>query len=126
MAILIGSPAYEVASIGNFGLIDLETPADAYTITSLYSGREMKLVFSDEFNTAGRTFYPGDDPYWEAVDLHYWSVSLIFFLDLHETNHDTDKQHGMVWQLIYFSTALTLAKKTKGMTRLPSLPPTEQ
>jgi hypothetical protein len=32
------------------------------------------LVFSDEFNTDGRTFYPGDDPYWEAVDLHYWAV----------------------------------------------------
>ena len=29
-------------------------------------------MFSDEFNTEGRTFYPGDDPYWEAVDLHYW------------------------------------------------------
>lgn len=34
----------------------------------------MQLVFSDEFNTDGRTFYPGDDPYWEAVDLHYWAV----------------------------------------------------
>ena len=32
----------------------------------------MQLVFSDEFNTDGRTFYPGDDPYWEAEDLHYW------------------------------------------------------
>lgn len=32
----------------------------------------MELVFSDEFNTDGRTFYPGDDPFWEAVDLHYW------------------------------------------------------
>lgn len=32
----------------------------------------MELVFSDEFNQDGRTFYPGDDPYWEAVDLYYW------------------------------------------------------
>ncbi|KAJ7905031.1 glycoside hydrolase family 16 protein [Mycena leptocephala] len=71
----------QVASIGNFGLIDLETPADAYTITSLYSGREMKLVFSDEFNTAGRTFYPGDDPYWEAVDLHYWATNNMEWYD---------------------------------------------
>jgi hypothetical protein len=36
----------------------------------------MHLVFSDEFNTDGRTFYPGDDPYWEAVDLHYWVLYL--------------------------------------------------
>jgi len=26
----------------------------------------MELVFSDEFNTDGRSFFPGDDPYWEA------------------------------------------------------------
>ena len=36
---------------------------------------QLQLVFSDEFNTDGRTFYPGDDPFWEAVDLHYWAVS---------------------------------------------------
>ena len=34
----------------------------------------MELVFSDEFNVEGRTFYPGDDPYWEAVDLWYGST----------------------------------------------------
>ena len=32
------------------------------------------LVFSDEFNVDGRSFYPGDDPFWEAVDLHYWGT----------------------------------------------------
>ncbi|TFK38137.1 beta-glucan synthesis-associated protein KRE6 [Crucibulum laeve] len=57
---------------GNFGLIDADTPKEAYTKKSLETGEEMILVFSDEFNTEGRTFYPGDDPYWEAVDLHYW------------------------------------------------------
>lgn len=29
------------------------------------------MQYSDEFNTDGRTFYPGDDPYWTAVDLWY-------------------------------------------------------
>jgi hypothetical protein len=57
---------------GNFGLIDKDTPEDAYTHTSLDDGSEWDLVFSDEFNTDGRSFYPGDDPYWEAADLHYW------------------------------------------------------
>ncbi|KAJ7770455.1 glycoside hydrolase family 16 protein [Mycena metata] len=65
----------QVAAIGNFGLIDLDTPADAYNIKSMYSGKDMKLVFSDEFNMDGRSFYPGDDPYWEAVDLHYWATN---------------------------------------------------
>ncbi len=36
--------------------------------------QEWDLVFSDEFNVDGRTFYPGDDPYWEAADLHYWQT----------------------------------------------------
>lgn len=35
----------------------------------------MELVFSDEFNTDGRTFYSGDDPYWEAANMHYWSTN---------------------------------------------------
>ncbi|CAE7232687.1 unnamed protein product [Rhizoctonia solani] len=61
--------------VGGFGLIDKDTPESAYTHTSLEDGSEWDLVFSDEFNTEGRTFYPGDDPYWEAVDLHYWGTN---------------------------------------------------
>lgn len=58
---------------GNHGLIDLDTPKSAQTKLSWEDGTtEMQLVFSDEFNTEGRSFYPGDDPYWEAVDLYYW------------------------------------------------------
>lgn len=53
-------------------MIDLDTPEDAYEITSYTDGTQWQLVFSDEFNTDGRTFYPGDDPYWEAADMHYW------------------------------------------------------
>jgi len=56
-------------------LIDEETPSSAHTRTGS-DGQKYKLVFSDEFNLPGRTFYPGDDPYWEAVDLHYWCVAL--------------------------------------------------
>lgn len=53
-------------------MIDKDTPQSEYTIASFNDGSEMDLVFSDEFNVDGRTFYPGDDPYWEAVDLYYW------------------------------------------------------
>jgi hypothetical protein len=52
-------------------LIDAQTPSSALTRTGS-DGNHYDLVFSDEFNTDGRTFYPGDDPYWEAADLHYW------------------------------------------------------
>ena len=55
----------------------------------------MQLVFSDEFNKAGRTFYPGDDPYWEAVDLHYWAVGSILAAPL-LTNIPQDEQFELV------------------------------
>lgn len=57
--------------IGQFGLIDPDTPQDAYTHTSFETGKAWELVFSDEFNTDGRSFYDGDDPYWTAEDIHY-------------------------------------------------------
>ncbi|KAJ5569552.1 uncharacterized protein N7459_008982 [Penicillium hispanicum] len=52
------------------GLIDPDTPAEAMTKKNA-DGKEWKLVFSDEFNMPGRTFYDGDDPFFEAVDLWY-------------------------------------------------------
>ena len=63
---------------GNWGAIDLDTPEDVKTKKGPTNGDDMVLVFSDEFNVDGRTFYPGDDPYWEAVDLHYWGVSAAY------------------------------------------------
>jgi len=61
--------------VGNWGLIDKDTPQEALTKISYTDNEEWELVFSDEFNVDGRTFYPGDDPYWEAVDLHYWATN---------------------------------------------------
>jgi len=61
-------------------MIDLETPEEAKTRTG-FDGEEYELVFSDEFNTDGRTFYPGEDPFWEAVDLHYWATADLEWYD---------------------------------------------
>ncbi len=82
---------------GHFALIDPDTPQSAYKFKSNKDGSQWELVFSDEFNVPNRTFYPvssrifwgtqclkpshaskGDDPYWEAVDLHYWYEIVIF------------------------------------------------
>ncbi|EJF66803.1 beta-glucan synthesis-associated protein [Dichomitus squalens] len=60
---------------GNWGMIDLDTPHEVRTKVDYVNGKTWQLVFSDEFNVEGRTFYPGDDPYWEAVDLHYWQTN---------------------------------------------------
>lgn len=62
--------------MNNWALIDKDTPKSAYTKISLEDGSKMQLVFSDEFNKDGRTFWPGDDPFWEAHDMHYWVRSL--------------------------------------------------
>ncbi|CBQ70856.1 related to KRE6-glucan synthase subunit [Sporisorium reilianum SRZ2] len=59
-------PALDIAT-----LIDADTPQSALKWTSQYDQSSYHLVFSDEFEQDGRTFWPGDDPFWEAVDLWY-------------------------------------------------------
>ena len=117
----------QLASIpGNWGLIDLDTPQDAYTYPDFLSGQPWQLIFSDEFNVEGRSFYPGDDPYWEAVDLHYWVTnnmewydpaaittrngSLEITLSRKET-HDLHFQGGMMstWNKFCFTGGMVLA-----------------
>lgn len=51
-------------------LVDPDTPEDARTRKAM-DGSEWQLVFSDEFNAEGRTFYEGDDQFWTGPDFHY-------------------------------------------------------
>lgn len=48
-------------------LIDDATPKSALTKKDV-NGEELRLVWSDEFEVEGRTFYPGDDPFLEAIE----------------------------------------------------------
>ncbi|KAJ8690649.1 hypothetical protein PTI98_012059 [Pleurotus ostreatus] len=112
---------------GNWGLIDRDTPKEAYVKKSYTGEVEMELVFSDEFNTDGRTFYPGDDPYWEAVDLHYWGTNDLEWYDPSQAttgeghlrltldkvenpanNHDLNYRSGMIqtWNKFCFTGGL--------------------
>lgn len=61
-------------------LIDSDTPESARSRTG-YDGNTYNLVFSDEFNLDGRSFEPGDDPFWEAVDLWYLSTADVEWYD---------------------------------------------
>jgi len=54
-------------------LIDPDTPREAYTHAG-EDGKTWNLVFSDEFEQEGRSFYDGDDPFFQGVDLHYWGT----------------------------------------------------
>lgn len=70
--------AYEVLSHYRYpillairtSLVDPDTPTEYLTRNST-NGEEWPLVFSDEFNAEGRTFYEGDDQFFTAPDLHY-------------------------------------------------------
>lgn len=105
---------------GMRSLIDTDTPDSAKTRTG-NDGKKYNLVFSDEFETDGRTFYPGDDPYWEAVDLYYWpTVDLEWYspnavttkngqlmITMTEVeNHNLNFQSGMIqsWNKFCFTT----------------------
>ncbi|KAF7291215.1 GH16 domain-containing protein [Mycena indigotica] len=121
----------QVASIGNFGLIDLHTPKEFYKVHSYNDPSQvLQLVFSDEFEEEGRSFYPGDDPYWEALDLHYWATGNMEWYDPAAvttrdgameinlsvvkdptSNHGLDYMGGMVstWNKFCFTGGLILA-----------------
>jgi hypothetical protein len=57
-------------------LIDPDTPSDKRTYKG-GDGKTWDLVFSDEFNKDGRTFYDGDDPFFQAMDIHYWPTGWV-------------------------------------------------
>lgn len=108
---------------GIFSLIDKDTPQSVYSKTSPVDGKTMQLVFSDEFETEGRSFYPGDDPFWEAADLYYWGTRDLEWYDpqtitttggklviefREEQNHNVSYMGGMLtsWNKFCFTGGL--------------------
>ncbi|ODV79226.1 glycoside hydrolase family 16 protein [Suhomyces tanzawaensis NRRL Y-17324] len=61
---------YPLLSAIRTSLVDPDTPAEA-RVRDSQRGEPWELVFSDEFNAEGRTFYEGDDQFFTAPDLHY-------------------------------------------------------
>jgi beta-glucanase (GH16 family) len=122
------SPTLQVPQvIGSRELIDADTPQELWTISSFHDpSQELQLIFSDEFNLPNRTFYPGDDPYFEAVDLHYWATGNLEWYDpkavitkdgaleialTKEKNHDLNYTGGMLssWNKFCFTGGLIVA-----------------
>jgi hypothetical protein len=65
-------------------LIDPDTPVDVHTRTGFDGNSDWELVFSDEFNEDGRTFYEGDDPFWQGRSIssssftsYSWGLPLV-------------------------------------------------
>ncbi|CCE78074.1 Piso0_000687 [Millerozyma farinosa CBS 7064] len=111
--------SYPILSGIRSDLVDPDTPSDSLKFEST-KGETWKLVFSDEFNAEGRTFYSGDDQFFEAVDIHYASTedlewydpdavstangTLNIRMDAYK-NHDLFYRSGMVqsWNKMCFS-----------------------
>ncbi|KAF9534461.1 glycoside hydrolase family 16 protein [Crepidotus variabilis] len=121
-------------------LIDNDTPSDVMTRTGT-DGKTYDLVFSDEFNLDGRTFYPGDDPFWEAADLHYWPTGNAEWYDpaavttkdgklaitmTEQLTHDLNFQSGMItsWNKMCFTTGyVEVSMSLAGPAKVPGLWP---
>lgn len=100
-------------------LVDPDTPKDAMHHEGR-DGSKWPLVFSDEFNKEGRTFYEGDDQFWEGPDIHYAATqdlewyspdaattekgALVLTLDAYK-NHDLFYRSGMLqsWNKMCFT-----------------------
>lgn len=131
---------YGILKALRLSLIDEDTPEDARTHISM-DGSEWKLVYSDEFTVEGRTFYPGDDPIWQAVDFHYaattdleWYVpdaittkngKLVIRLDAFPS-HDLYYRSGMLqsWNRLCFTEGyIEIAARLPGSGKIPGLWP---
>ncbi|KAK9451028.1 beta-glucanase, GH16 family [Limtongia smithiae] len=110
--------SYDTLKAVRTSMIDPDTPEDVYEIKNRYN-ETLKLVFSDEFNKDGRTFYPNDDQFWEAGNFHYEATqdlewydpdavstingTLVLKMDAFK-NHDLDYRSGMLmsWNKLCF------------------------
>ncbi|KAJ1884177.1 hypothetical protein LPJ66_010736, partial [Kickxella alabastrina] len=83
---MINEMARNYTSVGQ-PLVPKELPIDKDSPSGLTwtsaTNKKWKLVFSDEFETEGRTFGPGEDNTWEAVDLWYWPTRDLEWYDPH-------------------------------------------
>ncbi|KAI9769769.1 MAG: hypothetical protein M1840_003763 [Geoglossum simile] len=121
-------------------LIDPDTPPTAMTRRGV-DGDTLQLVFSDEFNREGRTFYSGDDPYWTAPDIWYGATQDLEWYDPDAVttaggtlnlrldkfpNHNLNFRSGMLnsWNQICFSGgAFEVSVSLAGPAETPGLWP---
>ena len=77
---ILTSYHYPLLSAIRTDLVDPDTPATALT-RKANNGDEWKLVFSDEFNAEGRTFYEDDDQFFQAADIWYGGTQDLEYYD---------------------------------------------
>lgn len=78
--------------------VDVSTPKDAYTVTSS-RGATWDLVFSDEFNVAGRDFSAGKDYLWTALELPDGVNAALEYYSINMTSTVTEPDGRGVFQI---------------------------
>ncbi|ODV91869.1 glycoside hydrolase family 16 protein [Tortispora caseinolytica NRRL Y-17796] len=78
---ILSDYTYPMLSAIRTSLVDPDTPDQFKYKYSSVTGKNYTLVFSDEFNLNGRTFYPNEDQFWEGVDLNYAATNDIEWYD---------------------------------------------
>lgn len=58
--------------------------------------RVWQFQFSDEFNVPGRTFYDGDDPFFQGVDLWYGVTQDLEVCYLNNCEHKSEPEHKLM------------------------------
>ena len=79
--LFVNNNTYPLLGNVRHSLIDPDTPEGAKTRKGAFDGSTLTLVFSDEFNQDGRTFYEGDDPYWTAPNIWYGATNDLEWYD---------------------------------------------
>ncbi|GEQ72260.1 hypothetical protein JCM33374_g5947 [Metschnikowia sp. JCM 33374] len=97
---------YPLSAAIRTSLIDPDTDESEYTKKSR-AGEDWVLTFSDEFNAEGRTFYDGDDQFFQGADLHYDATKDLEWYDPDAATTangtliltmDAMKQHDMLYR----------------------------
>ncbi|KAL7273224.1 beta-glucan synthesis-associated protein [Rhizina undulata] len=137
----LSSFKYPILRAIRASLIDPDTPDYAMSRDSVLGRGNLKLVFSDEFNVDGRSFYENDDQFWQAADLHYSATGDLEWYDPDAIttengalrirldafrNHDLDYRSGMLqsWNKLCFKGGvLEVSASLPGPAGVPGLWP---
>ena len=105
-------------------VIDVDTPKSAYTRKG-FDGFDYEIVFSDEFNTPGRTFYPGLLSSFILLVLYLcdFSMSFSFFPRFHDNFQPSSLWGFFSHRLHTSSHHAWLLTAVVRHSSLPSLPP---
>lgn len=91
--------------------VDIDTPAAACSSTSQRDGTPLKLVFSDEFEQDGRTFYDGEDARWTALESAPYSNEQVNYY-----NASKARTRGGKLEILCTNEDVTVASELNGST----------